>query len=153
MDEIEQQRRRDLINEIRAGNRAASDLEEACLVAREPRVDPMVKWKAEADEAERQVMAELKNEKQQRALDEVEERIRSALLMERQFVLDIVGEAIGELLEKERDAAKSELTSEIQKLWAIIADLQATIAALNRTALAVGGKRVVDMDDPLSRSH
>jgi hypothetical protein len=74
--------------------------------------------------------------------------IRNAIEAERAFMLQVVGQALGEMLQKERQEAKSELVEEIDKLRIELARAQTTIAELR--ALTAGEQAKVPDGAPLA---
>src|SRR5262245_11555851 len=54
--------------------------------------------------------------------------LRSHLDNERAVITAAVGEALGLSLEREREEHREELATEVRRLWAVIGELQATIA-------------------------
>jgi hypothetical protein len=66
--------------------------------------------------------------------EEWNEWLRSALEREREFVLDVVGTCLGEMLEehKKNDHRGDDHGAEIARLWRSFADLQKTLAELHR---------------------
>jgi hypothetical protein len=122
-------------------------------------MDTYAKWKADALERERQ----LKEEREQLSAQEreqvasVEQMIRAAIthaiVEERTFLVQLIGTALGEALDAEREEAKKELSDEVRRLWAVLSEIQSTITSINRMALATNGKSLTNEPDPLSRSH
>jgi hypothetical protein len=161
-DEYEQQKRRDYINQVRFNNKVDMQADQMELVRRLSRMkgpDRVAKWKEDAEERQRQHEEERAalTEQQSEHLATVEQQIRAmvtdAIATEREFLEEIVGQAIGELLAREREDAKSELAAEARKLWAVLTEVQSTLAAYNRAASATS-KAVIDLPNPLSsRSH
>jgi hypothetical protein len=76
------------------------------------------------------------------------QRIAEAIHAEREFMLQVIGDALGEALGRERKRDKSDLAQEVNKLWTCISEIQETIRALNRVN-ASEGKPMLNL---LSRS-
>ena len=58
----------------------------------------------------------------------IEQRIQA----EREFILEVAGQAIGEMLDEQHKAAKSALQDEVRELKIEICDLQVTLAELRQ---------------------
>ena len=59
-------------------------------------------------------------------------KIAAAIQDERRFMIAVVGEALGEALGKERQADKADLAKEVDRLWAVISEVQQTLRSLDR---------------------
>jgi hypothetical protein len=74
----------------------------------------------------------------------IDERIENAIEAEHAFMIEIVGNALGEMLRDQRKEAKDELASEVRKLWAVLTELQCTLASLVRIGVT-GKAEVLDL--------
>jgi hypothetical protein len=75
---------------------------------------------------------------------EIDERVEAAIEHIVGNAFEIVGESLGELLRKQRQESKDELAGEVRKLWAVLAELQSTLAALTRIGVT-GKAEVLDL--------
>jgi hypothetical protein len=84
----------------------------------------------------------------------IDAKVAEAIATEREFVLECVGEAIGEMLAEERKAAKVELSDEVRRLRIELSNLETTIAEI-RGIIAAEAQRssatVIDLPNPLRR--
>jgi len=108
-----------------------------------PLEDPIRKWREEAEataakrEAWKAEMAAAKD----RAPDwsAVDERIQAALVQERAFIMEIVGGAIGQLIEEQHKKDREALTRETDRLWAVLKEVQKAMAEYNRIERVTSG--------------
>ena len=74
----------------------------------------------------------------------IDERIATAIEAEHEFMLQVMGNALGELLRDARKESADELAGEVRKLWAVLSEMQCTLIALNRIAVTGKGE-VIDL--------
>ncbi len=75
---------------------------------------------------------------------EIDARIQAAIAAERQFILTAAGEAIGQMLADQREHDKQALVEEVNRLWLVVSELQATIAAYQRVDKVSRGEPFID---------
>ena len=103
-----------------------------------PPVDPLTEWRRWHAEQEARFAAERgRNKREERRLDTrlltvaaIETLIAAALCAERQAVIPVIGEAVNELLDVEREHHKSELASTTRGLELQLAKLESAVSAL-----------------------
>ena len=158
----EQQKRRDFITQIRFNNKVDMQADKMELIHRVSKMkgpDRVAQWREDSEQRQRQHEEERAalTEQQHEQVASVEQMIRTAIAQaiveERTFLVQIIGAALAEALDAEREEQKSELATEVRRLWSVLSEMQATIAAYNRAAAATG-KTPIDLPNPLSsRSH
>lgn len=160
-DADEQQRRRDFINQVRSNNKTDMRVNQLELINRISKMkgpDKVAQWVDDSEERQRKrdEARDALTEQQREQLITVEQQIKQfvtqAIVNERAFITQVVGKAIAEMLDAEREDAKSELATEVRRLWATLSEVQATIASINKMASATG-RSVIDLPNPLTRSH
>ena len=80
--------------------------------------------------------------------DELRKLIRAEVEAERQFMIEVVAEA----LDKERQAVKNDLADEVRCLKLELTEMQTTLTEL-RAVLAAERSRTIDLPDPLRPRH
>jgi len=79
--------------------------------------------------------------------------IEAALEVERAFLIEVMGESLGEVLRDMRRESADELAAEVRKLWQVLTEMQVTLSALNRMAVTGKGE-VLDLPAlPSRREH
>jgi hypothetical protein len=76
-------------------------------------------------------------------------KIENAFQAERAFVLECVGQAVGQMIDDERQAYKRALQSEAQGLKTELAELKALLVEY-RAFFATGDRSVLDLPNPLA---
>jgi hypothetical protein len=76
---------------------------------------------------------------------DVAAEIEAALEVERTFLLEVMGESLGEMLRDMRRESADELAAEVRRLWAVVSELQCTIAALTRIGVTGKAGQVLDL--------
>jgi hypothetical protein len=76
-------------------------------------------------------------------------KIENAIQAERAFVLECVGQAVGQMVDDERQAYKRALQSEAQGLKTELAELKALLVEY-RAFFATGDRSVLDLPNPLA---
>jgi hypothetical protein len=165
MDEYEQQRRRDFINQVRINNRVAAQAERVELIEMVKKMkgpDRVARFRDDSEQRQRErkaadeARAQL-TEQQRKDVAAVEQQmsvaIANAIIEERTFLVQLIGHALGQALDAEREAAKDELTKEVKALWSVLTEVQSAIASINRIAMATSGKSLTSDPDPLGRWH
>jgi hypothetical protein len=131
----------------------------------EPREDSVAKWKREADEQEQRFARERKRQEErplERRIAALEQQLADArselraeidqrIANERQFMLEVVGEALGEAWATQRADAKNELNDELRSLRIDLCELQTTLCELRQVIAADHGSKVIDLPNPLRR--
>jgi hypothetical protein len=84
------------------------------------------------------------------AAAEREAWLTTRLQKEREFVLSVVGKALGEVVGQAHKDARLELSEEVRKLRIELSNLETTLAEL-RQIVASERAKVVDMPSPLQR--
>ncbi len=162
MDEAERARRREIIIEAREQNSAGQRDLDADIVERafsrpiEHPMDRDLRELAERDQRWAQQREREASSAPAAASQDWEAWLHDRLIAERSFVLECVGQALGQALRKERAAARRELTSEVRSLrlelteaGETIAELRKAIAASNRGSSAA---EVIDLQ-PIARRN
>src|SRR5262245_56516939 len=128
-------------------------LDEAFRIARDSTADPIDRWEARKmlSESEQKSKREREHRLDTTPRDDwsawnawCDSRIDTKLSEQRQFVFDVVGEALGQALAAERKDVKRELSLEIRQLRIELTEAQNIIAELRRV-LAADRRAPVDL--------
>jgi hypothetical protein len=99
-----------------------------------PAGDPMVSWRAEAEEREsarEEAKAEIASASSA-SWDEVDTRIQAALLQERRLIMEAVANALGTMVGEQHKKDRAVLQEETSRLWAVLDNVRSTIDLLNK---------------------
>jgi len=158
MDDRERERRRQAIEEARAtlARVAHEEPDYLKLALARPVESQMDRDRRELANQYRRFEQERERETAPAATPEWESWLRDRLVVERAFVLECVGTALGQALRKERAVSKRELASEVRSLRLeltaaddTISELRQTIGELRRTLDKGSGTGVV-LDLPIA---
>jgi len=113
-------------------------------------MDPMLKWKREAEaiEAAREAArAELAAAKHVPPPDwsAIDQRIQTALVQERKLILEAVGNALGQMISEQNAEDRKSLAHETDRLWAVLNQVQETINTINKMDAAARNVPAVAM--------
>jgi hypothetical protein len=78
------------------------------------------------------------------AMTDVDERIAAAIRVEREYLLAVIGEAIGQMLAEQHETQMTELAQQMERLWKMTHELQATLATCQRVTKIERGEPFKD---------
>lgn len=131
-----------------------------------PVEDRVANWRREAEEQEQRFARQRRAERRRSAEHvpsrsaEIDLRISSAIADERRFMIEVIGEAVAELMARQREAVDAELLplrTELAKLKAEFAEAKVRACELEiinanlREQMAGDRSKVIDLPNPLRR--